>query len=307
MIGQLRDLGWDWSRIAAHYKVSERQVRRWGADEQDGVQLPGRLPAPPVELYYGTAFVVSDTQFPFHDPALWEVVCDIYGDLQPDKLIWDGDILDFPQLSTKFKHNAYQLRTAQTDVEDFHDQLRSPLIASHSPADEAWSDGNHEDRYGRYAYEVATALEDSLKSARDFLQLPETVRYHPYGRAIGEWIIPNKLLVSHGWRASAHSAYTAKANLEDLGGGVSVITGHTHRTGQYNRTTALGVVRAYEIGHMADERTVPKAVPGKQNWQQVAGTVVRYARDGSDFDVSILNVLNDDRVIANDRVYQIER
>lgn len=300
-ITALRDAGWEWTRIGAHYGVSEKAVRNW---HRDGT-IPERAPAPPAAIDYATAFIVSDVQWPYADRNLLDTVGQIIADLKPDRLIWDGDNIDFPQLS-RFAHDPYALDSAAADVDAFHTNVRDLLRHSWQPPAEDWSNGNHEHRYQKYIGDQAAAL-GGLPTIQEFMKLPPEIQFAPYGRGIGIWLTP-RLLVSHGWRAAAHSAYTAKLSLDDLGGGASVITGHTHRIGMHARTTPEGVVRSYEIGHMADMATIPKAVSGLNNWQQVAGTIVRYPRAGSlaaDFTVDILPVMNDRRVIANGRTYKI--
>src|SRR5690606_19500051 len=171
------------------------------------------------------ALIVNDTQYPAWDPALWEVTCQIARDAQIDWLIWDGDMLDFEQLSS-FKHNPYKITTASQDVEAFHRDIRDPMIAAVADTleREDWNDGNHEFRYQRYCEHNAPAL-GAYPTPKEFLQLPDDVTWQPYGRAVGTMLTP-KLLVAHGWQARKHSGYTAKANAEDVGAGLSGICGH---------------------------------------------------------------------------------
>lgn len=304
-IMSLLDLGWSHARIALHYRVSERQVRRWLLTaEKDVPDLP-----PPLQLSWGTALIVSDTQFPYIDRAAWEVTCQIARDAEVDRVLWDGDMLDFEQLSS-YRHNSYKIRQADEDVSEFHEIVRDPLLDSLLlPADEDWIDGNHEFRYTRYLNHNASAL-GGMPDPRDFLRLPDSVTYQKYGKASGVWLTP-KLLVAHGWQARKHSAYTAKANAEDVGGSCSVITGHTHRVGMFAHTTPSGTQGAWEIGHMCDPTDLPKAVEGHQNWQQVVGTLVRYEREGDAFHVEIIPIVGSraSRAICNatGREYVIER
>lgn len=303
-IQALRDLGWSWTRIAAHYRVSEREVRRW--------LLTGTAPedlSAPLTLRWGTALIVSDTQFPYIDHAAWEVTCQIAVDASVDLVIWDGDMLDFESLSS-YKHNPYAIRTAGTDVDEFHGSVREPLVRAVRPR-ERWVNGNHEWRYTKYLIHNAPAVHDRMPSPRDFLQLPLGVEFVEWGKASGTWLTP-KLLVAHGWQARKHSAYTAKANAEDVGGSVSVITGHTHRVGWFaHNTRGGGVQGSWEVGHMCDPTNLPKAIEGYQNWQQVVATIVRYERNGDAFHVEVVPVIGSKgtRAVCNatDREYVIER
>lgn len=303
----LRQLGWTWTRIGAAYGVSEREVRRW-ADENG---VPERAPAAPLQLTYATAFIVNDLQYPYHDRALFEASIQVARDAEVDTLLWDGDNLDFENLSS-FAHNSYKITTAEGDVEGFHRDIRNPLLDAldTSSLTEQWNNGNHEYRYSRYIERNAPALGKYIDAKR-FLQLPDEVQFTEYGKCIGTWLTP-KLLVSHGWQANKWSAQTAKANAMDMGD-LSIITGHTHRVGVYAQTLAGGRVQwSYEVGHMCDEKTVPSGTAGEggiPNWQQVAGTIVRYERNGNSFHVELIPVIGDklDRVVANGRVYNIDR
>lgn len=298
-IAKLRDVhGWTWTRVGSHYGTSEREVRRWVAEQE----APDGL-APPLVLNWGTAMVVNDTQFPFFDPALWEVTCQIARDAEVDRLIWDGDMLDFPQLS-RFEHNPYKLKTAKEDVREFHRLVRDPFVKEvPTLTQEDWNDGNHEFRYEKYVEANASAVGE-FPAARDFMELPDSVRWRRYGKAVGTWLGPD-LLVAHGWMARKHSGYSAKGSLDDTG--CSVIVGHTHRCGMHALTDTQGPKVAYEVGHMCDPEHLPKAVEGHQNWQQVAGTLVRYERDGNAFSVDMNMVTRGGRVLVNDREYRIDR
>lgn len=298
----LRNKGWTWTEIGATYSASERQVRRW-VDEQEAPSLP-----PPVDVNYDTAFVINDTQYPYHDPALWEVACQIARDTNPDTIIWAGDMIDFPQLGT-YKHDPYRLRSADQDVEGFHDDIRLPLLeAVKGEPRELWANGNHEDRYKRYREKnEQPAGRGILPHIKEFLRLPEEVDYVDWGKCSGHLLTP-KLLIAHGWYARKWSAYTAKAHSVEVGD-ISVLTGHTHRIGQFAHTTRSGTQVAYENGHMCDPDATPKATAGYQNWQQVAGARIRYERGGDAFDVELIPVFGPkrDRCIAGNREYRISR
>lgn len=262
----------------------------------------------PLGKKFGTAFVINDMQFPYHDEALLEVSIQIAVDANVDTLIWDGDNLDFENLSS-FAHNPYKIRTANEDVATFHREVRDPVVAAIKPKREVWNNGNHEFRYTRYSEHNASALGIDTPP-RDFLRLPRKVEFNEYGKGVGLMLTP-KLLVSHGWNASKWSAYSAKATALDLGD-LSVVCGHTHRIGAFYHTTPRGVQASYEVGHMCDVKRVPQGTVGMggfPDWQQVAGTLIRYEKGGDSFHVEILPVFgsNQDKVIANGNLYRIDR
>lgn len=294
----LRELDWTWTEIGAHYGVSERQVRRWHKEEK----APSL--APPLELNFKVTHIVNDTQHPHTDRALWEVATQVAKDAGAEHTIWDGDMLDFEMLG-RYNHNAYRLNPAKDDVWDFHENIREPYLAETGITEEDWNDGNHEFRFEKYLMHNAPALD--FPDPKEFLELPDHVNWVGYGKQVGTMLTP-KLLVAHGWSARKWSAYTAKNVALGLGD-LSLIQGHTHRVGVFMHTTPQGTQVAYEVGHMCDPTNLPKSMEGLQDWQQVAGTLVYSERDGDGFTVELVPVFgsNQDRVIANNREYRIDR
>lgn len=302
-IDKLRDLGWSYTRIGAHYGVSERWAAKWHKGQEE---MPEGL-APPATLNWGTALIVNDTQYPHFDKALWEVTCQVARDAEVDTLLWDGDILDFEQLG-RYSHNPYRINQADADVAGFHRDLRDPILTEvPTIRRERFMSGNHEHRYNAYVDHNASAV-GSFPGLREFIGLPDEVEFHEYGRARGTLLTPD-LLVAHGWRAQRWSAYTAKNSLDDIGRQKSLIVGHTHRVGLHMQTTPWGPVACWEVGHMCDPENLPKSMQGEQDWAQVAGTLVRYERDGNAFDVKLNIVIGSkaDRVLVGEREYQLER
>lgn len=293
-IAGLQELGWTWTQIGAHYGTSERGVRRW---VKDGTAPPGL--APPAALRHYKMLVVSDTQFPHIDRDLWETTLQIADDAGVEEVVFDGDMWDFEQLGS-YKHNPYRIRQAKDDIRDGRQVMVDPLDELTTVKTKRFSLGNHEWRAAKYFDLNAGALGVDL-DWHEFMELDQEWEIAPYGKAQGVYPTP-ELLVAHGWRANK---YTAANTLADIGSCANVIIGHTHRVGTFFHQTPLGLVRAYEIGHMADVESLPKAVPGWQNWTQMAGVIVTVARDGSYFDVEMNPVVGDGVVLANDREYRV--
>lgn len=294
----LRSLGWTWTRIGSYFGVSEREVMRWASDgfPARAVSVPK-----PIILDYQPVFVVNDTQYPHHDPALWEVTCQVARDAEVEEIVYAGDMLDFEQLSS-FKFDPHKTDKAADDVEGFHAELREPLLSGLNKPREHWVDGNHEHRYTRFMEQHA-ALEDP--DPVRFMKLKEMNSFYPYGSRIGHYITP-ELAVVHGWETGKTTAL--RNHVKEMG--CSVIHGHTHRVGQVRQRIGNRLVAGWEVGHMADYRKVPghhgKGIP---DWQQVAGTLVHKARKGESFHVEVLEVVGEkeDKVFANGRVYKIAR
>ena len=300
-ISTLRDIGWTWTRIGAHYRVSEREIMRWSLPFP-GVPARAKGLSPPAVVNYVPVLVVNDTQYPHHDMALWEATCQIAKDAEIEEIVWAGDMLDFEQLSS-FKFDPHKTGKAKEDVVGFHATLRLPLLKAlslYTRPKEHWIDGNHEHRYTRFM-ENHAALDDP--DPVSFMDLEYMHSYYPYGQRVGHYLT-KELAVVHGWATGKSTA--VKSHVQEMG--CSVIHGHTHRVSDYRTTVGDRVLAGFEVGHMSDYRKVPgQHDKGKPDWQQVAGTLVHKARKGESFNVDVLEVIGHDKVWANDRVYEIER
>ena len=227
---QLRTWDIPWSEISHLYGQSEREVRRW---HNEGVPARATVLPRPAILDWETVFVVSDMQFPTTDRALVETSQQIMADVKPDRMLFNGDTLDFPQLSS-YKHVKVKLKSARGDIEDLHTDImpgyldtlpygrvnRPSLVTSGAAGDAThiWMDGNHEQRYERYVDHNAGDL-GMVLSPRDFLALDPSMVYYQYEPRTGADL--SGLMVSHGWRATKYTAANTMADVDS-----SVLVGH---------------------------------------------------------------------------------
>lgn len=264
-----------------------------------------RLREPGIKSDYHTIFVVNDTQYPYTDMAVWNAVCRVAADVDPDELVCAGDMIDFDCIS-RFPANPHVQLSVTQAVDGMHAQLLDPLIQAADPKVKMWLDGNHEERLDRYVREQLPALEDEVR-------LPVTLRinewdgYVPYVAGRGYTPHPG-LLITHGWKASKHSAYSAKAHVDETH--MSVMHGHTHRLASYYKTTPAGTYAAYEMGHMTDVNRCPGfATGGVPNWQQTAGHIVRINSFTGHCHVeqtSIFGPEGDRRALVSGKEYQVD-
>ena len=182
-----------------------------------------------------TIAVVGDQHFPFHDRKVLGIIDKFLEELQPNYLIYNGDMGDFYQIS-KFSKNPARLDSLQEDVNSTtrmfwrHKRLlpntKKILIA-----------GNHEDRWQKFLWDKAPVL-SSLKA----LTIPELfgleecgIDYIPYEQGL---MINDLFLVIHGDISSIHSGYTAKRMYEKHGG--CGICAHCHRGGSFYKRDRFG-------------------------------------------------------------------
>lgn len=171
--------------------------------------------------------MVNDTQVPFHSPPAVKVASDLIAAIDPDYLIYNGDIADMDAVSShkKSRHETLRTFTIQDEI-DMTIAIADQLSAG-TKAKRIQIDGNHEDRLERYLGSMAPEI-GSLRG----LQMPAVfeyekrgfLSYHPY--KTGVWITPH-LYVYHGATARKMPGASVQAEISKIGS--SMIIGHTHK------------------------------------------------------------------------------
>lgn len=225
-----------------------------------------------------TWLVISDLQIPFQDKPVVELMLKFAGDLKPDGVILNGDIVDCYQLSS-FSKDPLTTATLNKEVEG-----AEWLMASLKHVKEKWwLGGNHEDRLRRYVWDHAKLFAGfPLASFPTLFGLSEYgFQWKPYGGAL----YLGKLMVTHGSLVRKDSGQSGKAHYEKYG--TSVLVGHTHRLGIFYHRNVRGVHAAYENGCLC--RLDPE-YDQHPNWQQGL-TVVQVDHTGL-FNVQQIPILN---------------
>jgi predicted phosphodiesterase len=221
--------------------------------------------------------VLSDIHIPFEDSDALNAAINYTRAFKPDLIILNGDVLDCYALSsyTKDPENAWATVAVERDrgliVQRTCREITPNVI---------WLGGNHEVRWdkaishelehpsprGKAVLEVLAGGEISPQRAFERFFVASGVTWKPYGWRVE--LANGNLVVTHGFRLSAHSAYSARMHLERLG--VSVIIGHTHRMGAYHNANLRGKQGAWENGCLCDMNPEYMQFP---NWQQGFSTV----------------------------------
>jgi len=239
--------------------------------------------------------VVADLQVPFQDDAALRLVYRFVERWQPDTLIVNGDLADCYSFSQFDKDPDKVLRM---DLET--EGVDKFFLCLSDIRHRVWLGGNHEDRWRKTIWRAAsmgyngqnamlTALANraagSMKPDDVFKYIFNTddhgVEYWPYGHYVS--LAQDNLVVTHGFRLSQHSAYTAKLIFERLGR--SAVVGHSHRQGEFRVTNLRGTHGVWETGCLC--RLDPDYVQFP-NWQQgfVAVTI-----EGEQFYVEQIPIL----------------
>jgi len=219
--------------------------------------------------FKGTAAILQDTHNPFQDQRVLREVELFLKELQPELVIYPGDMGDFYQLS-KFDKNPARANSLQKDLNSTGEMFkRHRKILPNARL--IFEEGNHEDRLRRYLWQnPALASLDALKLKNLYKLKDADIEHIPYEEGV---LMNGNFMVTHGDLIRAHSSYTAKGMSDKHGG--SGIHGHSHRLGSYYKRNRFGIYGWWENGCLCNLE--PDYVTNP-NWQQ-GFSVVQFAKD----------------------------
>lgn len=235
--------------------------------------------------------MVSDVHIPYHNPRYVDLWFKVLKWFKPDIVDFLGDISDQDCYSrfSDGRANEFLMQfkdidvsnvapisiEREKDVRDFYAQHREML-----PAARMFSAlGNHDIRVFDYMdKKLPEALEHiTPESLWDFKRLG--IDYIHYGdppkHRFGD------IHVHHGNSISKHAGESVRNDITEFG--VSLVRGHSHRIGNYNKTYELRdeVLRGYEIGHMTDIKSPGMSYTNSHSWQP--GFALAYIEAGSKY------------------------
>ena len=189
-----------------------------------------------------TVLVVADHQIPYHDAAAIEAVHKYAKVLRPDEVIINGDFMDFPQLSTKFKRDRSMRYALEDDLALGKGVLKDLRKAVGKRAVITYLEGNHELRLRSFVKEQADALEpllDSTLTVQHLLELDSMgIGFIPGWDTGSSYWERDGLMVTHGnWHAKTTAA---KSHMNYYG---SVLFSHVHRPTISGETPYTGTPR----------------------------------------------------------------
>jgi hypothetical protein len=158
--------------------------------------------------------VLNDVQFPFEDKAvLWDLVVPFIRELKPYGVVLNGDVVDNHEISDFAKNPRWRKHDLKSER-----RCAVKLFEAIAPVTrERWYiEGNHEDRYRRYAWEKAPDFEraGALRTFAEYFKLDDFgFQHRPYGGHIRL----GKLMVTHGLLVAKDSATSAQAALRAAG------------------------------------------------------------------------------------------
>lgn len=201
----------------------------------------------------------SDWHAPYVDWGVFTAMLEVLNDLQPHRIILNGDLSDFFQIS-RFNVSRSREDSLQEDIDE-RNHLVS-LVRNAAPdarIDE--TDGNHDSRVRSWIAQNAKPL-SSLRALHPdelFRRGEYDVHWHP---GCGFLLRPD-FLVKHGTKVSALPNGTARA--EALANLCSGISGHVHRAEQWRH---VGVRHIEWTVSGCCCRLEPDYIVGQPNWTQ---------------------------------------
>jgi len=173
--------------------------------------------------------VINDVHVPYHDKVAISLACKVLAWWRPEVLIYNGDLLDFYDLSRYDKNPGRQYRL-QDEIDMFHTDVIAPINhAIGKRCRKVFLPGNHEARLQKFlmAHPELFSLRDL--ELRNVLKLSHyDIEYAAYSVRFGD-----VLEVSHGTRVNKWAGMSAKAEQELRRYSMSTITGHVHRSGTF--------------------------------------------------------------------------
>lgn len=190
---------------------------------------------------------------------MWKQLLLFCEDYSFDRIVWNGDIVDFYEVSS-FNKDPQEVDSIEVEI-DCTEQRFQEISVRQSNAIQDFNPGNHEHRWERYIRGNAPALK-GLK----ILELPSVLKLDKYSiqchQSEGFLLTPN-FLVYHGEVVRKDSGASAKGELEKFG--ISGISGHTHRLGTYRKMDMLGSRQWTEAGCLCKQEV--EYITGQPNWQ----------------------------------------
>jgi len=261
---------------------------------------------------------------PFHDERAMSFALIAIKQLQPDNVVFTGDMIDLPAMS-RFEQRGDWATTTQRALDRYHGFL-AQVRANAPNANIAVVHGNHEARMDTFVRRDAAALlgirRANAERELSVLNLQYLARYEELdvqsvdGYPNAAYWLEDNLKVTHGTNVAVGGSNAAKYLREET---ESVIYGHTHRMEVAYRTLATrngqrtlaaaspgclartdGSVPGFNYSVDNQGRTVPKA----ENWQQGL-LLIYHAADWHDIQpvrITEHGMLLNDRLYGNENV-----
>lgn len=183
-----------------------------------------------------------DIHVPDHSHSALDLAYQITDYVQPDVVLYGGDMFDFDSLST-FAKSRFRRRTdAMKEIKGSWHNIVSNVSKVAPHARQIAMRGNHDTRLERWNAMISNPFAETIEE--DFVT---TVRSNNQVWWLGQLQETNiiGLFAQHGKRVGESAAKNA---LKDMGWSVSVIQGHNHRPATYiHRAAQPTSIKNYKV------------------------------------------------------------
>lgn len=261
----------DANELAFALDVHPSSVRRWRRRLAEGAPpaVPASTPwggrraqlvAPAVTAGDELVVFMSDIHAPYHDERAVGSALALIRDLQPHRVVNNGDVADFFQISRHCK-DAARAKGLQHEL-DVANAIRGAIRQAAPNALIEETEGNHDNRLRTYVRSQASALAELR--ALDPENLCDWSEYDIRPHGAEGFLLRRDFLVYHGNRARQITGTTARAELSAAG--ISGTSGHTHRLGPgYDRTGYGKRKEWWESGCLC--QLTPDYITGSPDWR----------------------------------------
>jgi len=223
---------------------------------------------------------LCDMHVPFEDTTAVNAAFEFVTRIQPDEIILD-ELHDFYACS-RFVKDPDRATSLQDELDAVGKHMKE--LRKRCPnAKITILESNHTDRLQRYLWSEAPAL-SKLKC----LLLPKLMSLSDYEIGYKPNINHRGVFLSkHGTLIRKHSAYTAHWEFESEG--MSGMSGHSHRAGEYNVTKRSGEYTWIEAGCLCS--MTPEYMKSIPNWQHAVGFIL-FEGNTKQFSAMSLKIIN---------------
>lgn len=295
-IDKARPEGWSRETWRQHCKDLGVKVRRQSTLPDAQIKWgygPARPVAPATTEDTEVVVFLNDIHVPFEDAEVVASALRLVKRVQPHRVILNGDIGDFFQLS-RFNTSQERMDDLQGEI-DAANKIREAVRKAAPDAVIDETEGNHDQRIRTYVLNNARALASlrALEPENLFRYRELEINWHPGAG----FLLREQFLVRHGTIARGEAGASAKAEL--LQSGVSGASGHTHRLCKYIK--AGYVQREWsECGGLF--RCDPDYVKGGlPNWTQGVA-IGQFSTSSSSFAMELVQAM-DGRLVWGGKAY----
>ena len=256
---------------------------------------------------------------PIHDEMAINTALARIKDTQPDRIVMNGDNLDFPMLSTFSQEKRFQ-RMMQYNLNGAY-YVMAKIRAVAPNAEIKWLEGNHEERLQRVIGKNVMELmgikrpkeNQPILSIPHMLQLSDLdIDYLEGYPANAYWLNKNTKVV-HGDTVNSRGSTAAKICYNSL---VNVIFGHIHRREYHQRRIEVGPNKGKNIvavsfgtlarldgfvsSHGSSVDSSGKELKNIENWGHGIGEVFT---DDERTIIRMLEINDNYELIADNKIY----